>query len=196
MDRAPPGSRRAGFASPPATEPDQISFPLRSQGASRVWSSLARPRIPPGVRSSTCDDAARRRPSSFPCDRPQAGRSTACSVARGLPGTRVGETSDGTTENDDIEDADRASRRLRFAGFAAWRFLEPFYESSDLLGAWRHTDPTLRKGIARGRDDWGVQLRAGNRLVSDITQVILQFCRDPATDCVTCLYRMQPPASL
>ena len=24
-----------------------------------------------------------------------------------------------------------------------------------------------------------VQLRAGNRLVSDITQVILQFCRDP-----------------
>jgi hypothetical protein len=26
-----------------------------------------------------------------------------------------------------------APRRLRFAGFAAWRFLEPFYESSDLL---------------------------------------------------------------
>jgi hypothetical protein len=73
-----------------------------------------------------------------------------------------------------------APRRLRFAGFAAWRFLEPFYESSDLLGAWPHTDPTLRKGIARGRDDGGwdtevVPLRAGNRLVS----VILQFCRDP-----------------
>src|SRR5215211_3154341 len=71
-------------------------------------------------------------------------------------------------------DGHRASRRAP---------LEPFYESSDRLGAWPHTDPTLRKRIGRGRDDGAmdtevVQLRAGNRLVSDITQVILQFCRD------------------
>jgi hypothetical protein len=63
----------AGFASPPATEPDQISLPLRSRGASRGWSSLARPRISPGVRSSTCDDADRRLPSSFPLRPPASG---------------------------------------------------------------------------------------------------------------------------
>jgi hypothetical protein len=76
-----------------------------------------------------------------------------------------------------------APRRLRFAGFAACRLLEPFYESSDLLGAWPHTTRPFGSASPGGRDDGGmdtegVQLRAGNRLVSDITQVILQFCRD------------------
>jgi hypothetical protein len=53
----------------------------------------------------------------FHCDRPQAGRSTACSVARGLPGTPVGETSDGTTEIDDIEDDELGSTAAQIRWF-------------------------------------------------------------------------------
>jgi hypothetical protein len=87
-----------------------------------------------------------------------------------------------------------AARRLRFAGFPAWRFLEPFYESSDLSGAWPHTDPTLRKDTARGRDDWGngyagCAAGTGNRLVTDITQVILQFRRDRGDGLSQVLFR-------
>jgi hypothetical protein len=40
-----------------------------------------------------------------------------------------------------------------------------------------------------------VQPRAGNRLVSDITQGILQFCRDPGDGLRHVFVRMQPPAS-
>jgi thiamine phosphate synthase YjbQ (UPF0047 family) len=75
-----------------------------------------------------------------------------------------------------------APRRPRFADFAAWRFLEPVDESSDLSGAWPHTDTTLRKGIARGRDDGGLIRRlcscVPENVLSLITQMILQFNRD------------------
>jgi hypothetical protein len=68
--------------------------------------------------------------------------------------------------------------------FLAAGLVEYMHAVSDLLGAWPHTDPILRKaspGVAMmgGMYTEVVQLRAGNRLVSDITQGILQFCRDP-----------------
>jgi hypothetical protein len=46
-----------------------------------------------------------------------------------------------------------------------------------------------------GMDTEVVQLRAGNRLVTDITQVILQFSRDRGDGLCHVLFGMQPPAS-
>jgi hypothetical protein len=40
-----------------------------------------------------------------------------------------------------------------------------------------------------------VQLHNGNRLVTDITEVILSSVATAATGCVTSLFRMRPPAS-
>ena len=40
-----------------------------------------------------------------------------------------------------------------------------------------------------------VQLHNGTRLVTDITDLIIQFCRKRGTGCVMSLFRMQPRAS-
>ena len=40
-----------------------------------------------------------------------------------------------------------------------------------------------------------VQLRTGARLVTDITQVIIEFCASGATGCVMSSFRMPPLAS-
>ena len=106
--------------------PDQVPGPIRAQAWG--WSSLARPRVSPGVRSSTCDDADRRPPSSFPCDRPQVQSPQGCQVRVPV------KLQTGRLRMTTLRMTSWAPRRLRFAGFAAWRFLEPFYESSDLPG--------------------------------------------------------------
>jgi hypothetical protein len=83
-----------------------------------------------------------------------------------------------------------AGRSTAYSVAGGLRYAVTTEESSDLLAAWPHTDPTLRKGSARGRDDWGngyggCAAPYRNRLVTDITQVIFSSVATAATDGVT-----------